>query len=72
MFIRATPDDVWAILTDDEKTPLWQHFNMRSKTEWVEGGSITFFVGDHPMIVASYGDRCATPFRAQFQRPMVA
>ena len=51
MFIRATPKDVWAILTDDEKTPLWQHFNMTSKTEWVEGGSITFLVGDRPMIV---------------------
>ncbi|WP_423331474.1 SRPBCC family protein [Rhizobium wenxiniae] len=51
MFIRATPQDVWALLTDDEKTPLWQHFNMTSRTEWVVGGAITFFVGDREMIV---------------------
>ena len=51
MFIRATPQDVWAILTDDEKTPLWQHFNMTSKTEWVAGGAIIFHVGERAMIV---------------------
>nr|WP_183822712.1 SRPBCC domain-containing protein [Rhizobium cellulosilyticum] len=51
MFIRATPQDVWALLADDEKTPLWQHFNMTSRTEWVVGGAITFFVGDREMIV---------------------
>ncbi|NKN36222.1 helix-turn-helix domain-containing protein [Agrobacterium sp. a22-2] len=51
MFIRATPQEVWDILTDDEKTPLWQHFNMTSKTEWAAGGAITFFLGDRPMIV---------------------
>ena len=51
MFVRATPAEVWAILTDDAKTPLWQHFNMTSTTEWRPGGAITFFVGDRPMIV---------------------
>lgn len=51
MFIRATPQDVWAILTDDAKTPLWQHFNMTSRTDWVAGGAITFLVGDREMIV---------------------
>lgn len=51
MFIRATPQDVWAILTDDEKTPLWQHFNMTSNTEWVAGGAIIFHVGERAMIV---------------------
>ncbi|MBR0555132.1 SRPBCC domain-containing protein [Ciceribacter sp. L1K23] len=51
MYIRATPEAVWSILTDDEQTPLWQHFNMTSKTEWTEGGAITFLVGDRPMIV---------------------
>lgn len=50
-YIRATPEAVWAILTDDEKTPLWQHFNMTSRTEWRKDGAITFFVGDTPMIV---------------------
>lgn len=50
LFIRATPQEVWSILTDDTK-PLWQHFNMTSRTEWVAGGTITFFVGDRPMIV---------------------
>lgn len=50
-YIRATPEAVWAILTDDAKTPLWQHFNMTSTTEWREGGAITFFVGERAMIV---------------------
>lgn len=53
MFIRATPDEVWSILTDDARTPLWQHFNMTSRTEWKPGGSITFFVGERPMIVGT-------------------
>jgi uncharacterized protein YndB with AHSA1/START domain/DNA-binding transcriptional ArsR family regulator len=51
IFIRADAEAVWAILSDDEKTPLWQHFNMPTRTEWRVGGSITFFMGDHPVIV---------------------
>lgn len=51
MFIRATPEHIWSILTDDEKTPLWQHFNMTSTTEWTVGGTITFSVGGRTMIV---------------------
>ncbi len=50
-YIRATPAEVWAILTDDEKTPLWKQFNMTSVTDWRVGGAITFFVNDHAVIV---------------------
>lgn len=49
--IRAQPEDLWAILTDDAKTPLWQHFNMSSSTDWRVGGAITFWVGEQAMIV---------------------
>lgn len=51
LFIRGSAEAVWDVLTDDSKTPLWQHFNMTSRTEWRVGGSITFFVGERPMIV---------------------
>ena len=51
IFIRSEPDAIWAIITDDEKTPLWQHFNMTSRTEWRVGGKITFFIGERAMIV---------------------
>lgn len=51
IFVRATPDEIWMVLTDDAKTPLWQHFDMTSRTDWRPGGAITFFVGDRPMIV---------------------
>ncbi|WP_407051667.1 ArsR/SmtB family transcription factor [Methyloraptor flagellatus] len=53
LFVRATPAAIWAILTDDAKTPLWQHFNMTSQTDWRPGGAITFFAGDRPMIVGA-------------------
>lgn len=51
IFVRAEPEAIWAIITDDEKTPLWQHFNMTSRTDWRVGGKITFFVGENAMIV---------------------
>lgn len=51
LFIDAAPEAVWAVLTDDAKTPLWQHFNMTSRTEWRVGGKIEFLVGDRAMIV---------------------
>lgn len=50
-YIRASAVTVWSILTDDAQTPLYQHFDMTSKTEWRLGGSITFFMGDRPVIV---------------------
>jgi len=42
---------VWDVLTDDAKTPLYQHFNMTSRTQWRVGGSIEFLMGDHAVIV---------------------
>lgn len=51
IFVRAEPRAIWDILTDDAKTPLWQHFDMTSKTDWRVGGAITFFVGERAMIV---------------------
>ncbi|MQT12201.1 ArsR/SmtB family transcription factor [Segnochrobactrum spirostomi] len=51
LFIRASAEAVWSILTDDAQTPLWQHFNMTSRTTWAVGGAIEFSAGDRPMIV---------------------
>lgn len=76
LFIRATPLAVWTILTDDEKTPLWQHFNMSSVTDWAVGGAITYRVGDAAMIVGEVlavepPHRFVHSFRAQWS-PAVA
>ena len=46
LFIRAPAEAVWAIITDDEKTPLYQHFNMASRSEWRVGGRVEFRMGD--------------------------
>ncbi|WP_426956566.1 ArsR/SmtB family transcription factor [Muricoccus radiodurans] len=51
LFIRATPQQVWDVLTDDARTPLYQHFNMTSRTDWRVGGRIEFLMGDRPVIV---------------------
>lgn len=51
MFVRATPQAFWDVLTDDARTPLWQHFDMAHRTEWRVGGRITFLLGDTEMIV---------------------
>ena len=51
LFIDASPEAVWAVLTDDAKTPLWQHFNMDSRTDWRVGGDIEFLLGGRAMIV---------------------
>jgi len=50
MFIRASAEAVWKVITDDEKTPLWQHFDMSSRTEWRPGGAIEWTIGDKVMI----------------------
>lgn len=50
IYIRATAQAVWDILTDDEKTPLYQHFNMASRTQWRVGGSIEFMMADRVVI----------------------
>ncbi len=51
MFVRATPEAFWAVLTDDARTPLWQHFDMSHRTEWRVGGRIALLLGDKEMIV---------------------
>lgn len=51
LFIDATPEAVWSVLTDDARTPLWQHFNMDSRTDWRVGGKIEFLLGGRTMIV---------------------
>ncbi|WP_018261957.1 ArsR/SmtB family transcription factor [Methylobacterium sp. WSM2598] len=51
LYIAATPQAVWDVLTDDAKTPLYQHFNMTSRTQWRVGGAITFLMGERPVIV---------------------
>jgi uncharacterized protein YndB with AHSA1/START domain len=51
MYIKGTPEQIWAVLTDDAKTPLWQHFNLNSRTEWHVGGAIIFLMQGREMIV---------------------
>ncbi len=51
LLIGASAQAVWDIITDDSKTPLYQHFDMTSRTDWRVGGAITFFFGETPMIV---------------------
>ncbi len=50
LFIRAPAEAVWDVITDDRKTPLYQHFNMTSRTEWREGGRIEFLMNDNTVI----------------------
>ena len=51
LYVRATPEDIWKVLTDDAKTPLYQHFDMTSRTDWRVNGAIEFFMGDRAVIV---------------------
>jgi len=44
LFFRASAEALWAVITDDTRTPLWQHFNMTSRTEWREGGRIEWMM----------------------------
>ena len=76
-YIRASAETVWSILTDDAKTPLYQHFDMTSKTEWRPGGSITFFMGDKPVIVGEIVEmtpptRLVTTFSARWAPDVAA
>jgi uncharacterized protein YndB with AHSA1/START domain len=50
MFIRASAEALWDVITDDEKTPLWQHFNMNSRTQWRQGGSIEWIMNGNTAI----------------------
>ena len=51
LYIKAPPQAVWEVLTDDARTPLWQKSNMACRADWREGGAISFLVDDHPVIV---------------------
>ncbi|KHK02390.1 SRPBCC domain-containing protein [Desulfovibrio sp. TomC] len=46
LYIRASAGAVWAVLTDDAKTPLYQHFNMRSQSEFRVGGAVSWLMGE--------------------------
>lgn len=53
LFIKATPQALWDVLTDDAKTPLYEHFNMTSRTEWRTGGSRNYYMGDRQVIACT-------------------
>lgn len=53
LFIQATPQALWDVLTDDAKTPLYEHFNMTSRTEWRVGGTRAYFMGERQVIAAT-------------------
>ena len=53
IYIRASAQAVWDILTDDSRTPLYQHFNMTSRTDWRAGGAIAFLMGEREVIVGT-------------------
>jgi uncharacterized protein YndB with AHSA1/START domain/DNA-binding transcriptional ArsR family regulator len=50
LFVRAPAAQLWSILTDDAKTPLYQHFDLVSKTDWRVGGKVEFRMGDRRII----------------------
>lgn len=49
VYVRTTPEALWALLTDDARTPLWECYAMRWRTEWRVGGRITFLDGEREM-----------------------
>ncbi|MFS8035913.1 ArsR/SmtB family transcription factor [Xanthobacter sp. AM11] len=53
LFIKATPQALWDVLTDDSKTPLYEHFNMTSRTDWRTGGTREYFMGDRVVITGT-------------------
>lgn len=50
LYIRGTPQAVWDVLTNDDKTKLYQHFNMISKTDLRVNGVIEFYLGGKVVI----------------------
>lgn len=71
LYIGATAQAIWDVLTDDSKTPLYQHFDMASRTEWRIGGSIEFLMGDRAVIVGEILEfapphRLVTTFHARW------
>lgn len=77
LFVRAPAEAVWAILTDDTKTPLYQHFDLVSKTDWRVGGKVEFHMGDRRIITGEILEldpphRLAMSFSAQWSPEVAA
>lgn len=77
LFIMATPQALWDVLTDDEKTPLYEHFNMTSRTDWRVGGTRAYFMGDRQVIAATLVEidpprRLVITFSAQWSPEVAA
>jgi uncharacterized protein YndB with AHSA1/START domain len=77
LYIRATPDTIWSILTDESQTAHWQHFNMDSQIDLRPGGRIAYLVGGQPMIVGEVeevepGARLVHSFSAQWSPDVAA
>jgi uncharacterized protein YndB with AHSA1/START domain/DNA-binding transcriptional ArsR family regulator len=62
MFIRAPAEALWKVITDDEKTPLWQHFNMNSRTQWHQGGTIEWIMNGN-VVIAGQITEFEPPYR---------
>jgi uncharacterized protein YndB with AHSA1/START domain len=51
MFVRATPEAFWAVVTNDTRILLWQHFDVTPHIEWYIGGRVAFLLDDVEVIV---------------------
>lgn len=77
LFIKAPPQALWDVLTDDAKTPLYEHFNMTSRTEWRIGGARAYFMGDRQVIACTILEmepprRLVLSFQAQWAPDVAA
>lgn len=77
LYIRASAQAVWDILTDDAKTPLYQHFDMTSRTDWRVGGAISFLMDGRAVIVGEIlamdpPHRLVTSFHARWSPEVAA
>lgn len=77
LFIKATPEALWAVLTDDSKTPLYEHFNLTTRTDWRVGGSRDYFMGERRVIAATLVEidpprRLVMTFAAQWAPDLAA
>lgn len=77
LYIRAGAQEIWNILTDDAKTPLYQHFNMTSRTDWQVGGAIEFLMGGRAVIAGEIlafdpPNRLAMSFHARWSPDVAA
>jgi uncharacterized protein YndB with AHSA1/START domain len=76
-YIRASAEAVWAILTDDAKTPLWQHFNMASRSDFRPGGAVAWLMGEMTAVVGTIEEfsppgRLGMSFSAQWSPEVAA